>query len=631
MTITIDDLKEFTTLTNVADEIDEKVLARIGARVVKLYGSDYDEVSDEMDEYEKIIELANQTVEPKNFPWEGAANTKFPLIPAAAIRFAASVYPEIIKTGDVVKPKVFGRDADESKIKRGKRVASFMNWQLMEQMPEWEEHTDKLLTMLPLVGCYFKKAFYSPLKRRNVSMLIPPTELIISKYTGDFDHVPRMTHSFSLTRNEIIERQRSGIFSDVDLPAKKTDDEDERDILEQHCWYDLDDDGYEEPYIITVDVQTRNVLRIVTRYNEQSILDDGKQVISIQPFNHFTKYVFFQSFDGSPYGMGWGRLLRATSETINTTVNQLLDAGTLDNLQGGLIGSGVRTEGGSFNLAPGEWQPVEVGAGGFSDNIFPIPTKGPSNEMLQLLQFLVSSAQDLASAKDVMSGDVPANAPATTVLAAIEQGYKVYSSIYKRIYKSLREEFKKLYELTSMYGDSELYLDVVDDEEADFDADFESSSRDIVPVANPEVSSSIQTLVKAQAMVQTLDSPSAQAAGVDARAVYENFFKALNVEDIDAVLPPPQPQEVQPSVDEKMLQLQAHALEVNADQERVKAAQKDEELDIKRRESEVKISETISRALKNIADAEASEVGTQMSLYKSELEAIQAELTGTDT
>jgi len=132
-------------------------------------------------------------------------------------------------------------------------------------------------------------------------------------------------------------------------------------------------------------------------------------------------------------------------------------------------------------------------------------------------------------------------------------------------------------------------------------------------------------------MVQTLDSPSAQAAGVDARAVYENFFKALNVEDIDAVLPPPQPQEVQPSVDEKMLQLQAHALEVNADQERVKAAQKDEELDIKRRESEVKISETISRALKNIADAEASEVGTQMSLYKSELEAIQADLTGTDT
>lgn len=660
MPFSTEDLRRFPSLVNIAEEVYDDELDEISSEVLRKYGEDETEADQWMKEYEQILVLANQEVKPKNWPWENASNVIVPLIAIAVINFSSTVYAEIIKNEKVVKHRVIGRDEDKSKDMRGERIAKYMNWQLLHNMTEWQDDTDKLLTKLALVGCCFKKAYFSPIHNRNVSLLIDPRDLVISRYTGDFDYAPRVTHKLELTYNEIIEKQRSGIYLDIDLPKTERDEE-TRELIEQHCWYDLDDDGYEEPYIITVDRKTKKVLRIVARYMPDDInVGDGDEVISIKPFNHFIKYTFLQPMDDSPYGIGFGKLLLPLSETANSIVNQLIDAGTISNVPGGLLGSGIRTDGGPIRIQPGEWQPVETSGASLSENVFTFPVRGPSTELLQLLQLVIAFSQDLSRSKDIMSGEIPANTPATTMLAALEQAHRTLSTIYKRIHRALSKEMDTLYDLNYNYADDDEYRDVTDDPEAILTEDFERKSFDILPIASPEISSTTQKMIKAQALIAALDSESAQSAGIDARAVWEDYLRVLGEEDIERYIPPPPPPEEQtPSIDEQMLQLQSQVAQANIQLEQQKLGLKEAELEAKisqtfaiekqrldskaaeitqraeeaeerlrqaREELDAKIDESVTRSLKNIADAEAAEVGSQLNIYKEELAALRGDL-----
>lgn len=617
---TIEELKTLASAKNIAEYLDEEELTQIGYDVVTDYDDDYGNMSEKFDQWDEILDIAEQTREEKNFPWPGASNVKYPIIAAASIRFAARMYPEIVQTGRVARVKVNGKDPEGVKQARAIRVENHLNYQLSEVIKNWEPDTDVLLSQIPIYGCYYKKVYFSQIDGRPVIDLIPPKNVVCSNKSTSLENEDRITHILPLMgSNDIIERIRAGLFLNVDIQASdEGEDTGSGDVgcsqrfIEQHCFLDLDGDQYKEPYIVTVHKESMQVYRIVARFTEDDIettIIDGEEVVSkINAFTHFIRYIFMPAFDGSTTGLGLGELLLPVNEHINTTINQLTDAGTLQNVQGGFVGRGVRMDGGPFRLSMGEWIPVESRGGSLSDNIFPLPTREPSATLFQLLGLMIDVAESLSASKDVAPGEIPANTPATTTLAMIEEGMKVYSSIHKRIYVSIKEELRKIYRLNKQYYDPEAYTEY-HDEEVDMFEDYSFDDKDITPVASPEVSSDMQRLIRAQGLVAMLDSPGAMSSGLNPRAIMSNYLEATHQNNIDELLPEPVPQQEGPALEEQMLQMQA-------DIEGQKLILKEYELKIKERSEEFK-------NIRNLAEAEAAEAGTQLDIYKQQAEEIK--------
>src|SRR3990167_6753832 len=279
-------LLDLAEMDNIAEVLTEDQLKEIGQRVVDEYKDDEKSREDWMKRNEEALKLANQVREEKTFPWPGAANVKLPLIADAAIKFASRAYPEIIKDGNVVKGKVIGPDPQGQKAERAGRIGKFMSWQLTEQMPEWDEDTDKLLHILAVSGNVFRKFYYNPSLKRNCSQLIMADKLCVNYTASSIESARRITHILDNTpKNTVVSNQRSGIWLDVKLT--------------------LDDDGYQEPYIVTVHKDTSKVLRIYARYEEKDIKESPKgQIASIEPCQYFSAYRFIPSFDNGFYWVG---------------------------------------------------------------------------------------------------------------------------------------------------------------------------------------------------------------------------------------------------------------------------------------------------------------------------------------
>lgn len=613
---TIEELKTLASSQNIAEFLECEELEQIGNDIVSDFEDDYGDMSDKIEKWDEILDVARQIKEEKNFPWPGASNMKYPIIAAASIRFAARMYPEIVKAGRIARVKVNGADPEGTKEERGIRVEKHLNYQLSEEIKNWESDTDILLSLIPIYGCYYKKVYFSQIENKPVVDICSPKDIVCSGKTNSLEEDKRITHILPpMTENEVIERIRAGLFLNIDIPKGENDDNDEcqdEEFIEQHCYLDLDEDGYKEPYIVTAHKESKQVFRIVARFTEDdvdSVTIDGEEVISkIRAFTHFVKYIFLPAFDGSTTGLGMGELLIPLNEQINSLINQLTDAGTLANVQGGFIGRGVRMDGGPFRLSMGEWIPVESRGGSLRDNIFPLPANEPSQALFALLGMMVDVAEGLSASKDVAPGEIPANTPATTTLAVIEEGLKVYSSIHKRIYVSIKEELRKIYRLNKQYGDPDKYLRY-HDEDVDMFEDYEFEDEDISPVASPEVSSDMQRLVRAQGLVAMLDSPGAMQGGLDPRAIMRNYLEATHQDNIDELQPPPAPVQEGPSLEEQMLQMQAQI-------EQGKLALKEYELQIKEQSEYIK-------GIKALAEAEAAEEGKQLEQYQSGVQNIK--------
>lgn len=504
---------------NVAEDLDKETLQDIGNKVVIGYEADLlSRVAWEKD-LEKWTKLALQIVEEKTFPWRNAANVKFPLLSTACMQFNARAYPTLIPSdGSVVKCRIIGSDATGEKAQRAWRVGKYMSWQILEEMDDWEEHMDKLLLILPITGTAFKKIYFDPQTQKNCSKLIFPTDLVVNYWAKTLEDSERITERFFLSKRKIIERQRSGLYRDVDLgdaisyevnksrdvTQPTNDDTTQHLLLEQHRFLDLDKDGYEEPYVVTVDKYTKEVLRIVPRFTRESInVDEKNKVVFIIPDHYYEKFSFVPNPDGGFYDIGFGRLLGSINSSVDTSINQLLDAGTLSNLQSGFIGKGLKIKMGESSFAPGEWKAVNATGDDIKKQIFPLPTKEPSPVLMNLLTFLVQSGKELASVAEIMTGKMPGqNTPATTTMATIEQGMKVFTAVYKRVYRSLTKEFRKLYKLNKQYTNPETYVAILDEKVTQ--SDFQGQENDIVPAADPQATAGQEKQMKAQFMMQLL-------------------------------------------------------------------------------------------------------------------------------
>src|SRR5690606_2001843 len=273
---------------------------------------------------ETALKCAKQVVDAKGFPWPGAANVKYPLVTTAAIQFHARSYPEIVKGNEVVKARTVGEDPDGRKQARADRVSQHMSWQCMEEMKEWDEETDKLLLVLPIVGSVVRKTYFDPTEDRNKSVLVLPENLIVHYKARSLESSRRKTEIIDVYKNEVWENVQAGVWLDVELGAPSPDGEHQGDedapfeFLEQHRYFDLDEDGYEEPYIVTVLKDSGEVVRIKARYDETGIIIQGNKLIKIEPIEYYTHYQFVPSPDGGFYGIGFGILLNGLNETINT-------------------------------------------------------------------------------------------------------------------------------------------------------------------------------------------------------------------------------------------------------------------------------------------------------------------------
>ena len=524
---------------NLAKGMDDSLLAKLSRRVVSGFNIDDTSREEWKEQTEEGIKIAEQIVEEKTYPWPGASNVKFPLIAISAIQFAARAYPNIVQGDKVVKAQVIGEDPDNKKADRARRLSAHMSWQLLEEMLSWEEDTDKLLHCLPVVGTMFRKTYRDTLNEVNASELCMPLDVVVHMKTKSIDTTRRLTHIIPLYKNEVIERERSGQFVEKEASYMLQNDTEDlaENFLEQYCWFDLDEDGYEEPYIITVHQDSGTLVKMVPRYDEAGIETVGKtqKIKKITPIKHFTAYFFIPGASGKFYALGFAHLLGPINESINTTINQLLDAGHLANVQGGFLGRGIRLKAGAMRFKPGEWKTIDVTGGTIKDNIFPMPVKEPSGVLFTLLGMLNDTGMKLASVSETMAGESPSqNTPATTTLAVIEQGLKVFTAIYKRIYRSLKGEFKLIYRLNNLYLDEEQYFRVLDVQQRIGKEDYETIDFDIIPVADPTISSDAQRLGRVEALMGTYQLNPTPEGKLE---ILTQYYEGIQAARIDKLLP----------------------------------------------------------------------------------------------
>jgi chaperonin GroES len=630
-------LAEFVQSTNIAESLDNETLDKIGLQVCEWFDVDMAARFDWSQRNEEYLKLATQVVETKTTPWPNAANVKFPLLTTAAMQFAARAYPALVPGPNLVAGLVIGRDEGGMKQQSAQRVGKHMSYQLLHEMAGWEEDMDKLCMMLPIVGCVFKKTYWDAVKGHNCSELIMPDELVIDYYAKSVELASRKSQIIWRTPNEIQERVNRGLFLDIELgrstgrgtPSVRdningtkepayTEDAPHK-FIECHCSWDLDDDNYKEPYVITVHYETKKVVRIITRFDAEGIetyVDEktGKEkLVKITPIEYFTKFGFIPNPDGSIYDLGFGLLLGGINESINTLTNQLLDSGTLNNLQAGFLGRGIRVRGGNSRFSPGEWKPVDFTGDDIKKHIFPLPTKEPSVTLFKLLETLVTSGKELASVAEIFVGKMPGqNTPATTTMATIEQGLKVFTAIYKRIYRALGQEYQKLFKLNAIYADEATYFTINQPEGPEgqqvYKADYDVKNLAVKPNADPNIVSSAQKLMKVQSYGSLL-----QLGTISPPEYTKRYLEAVEAENIQALMnyqPPPNPEQQKMQAEMQMKQMDGQMKQAEA-QQKAQLAQQKADLDAAKAQLDAQMKQ-LDLAIKA---AEA-----QMSARKAEME-----------
>ena len=685
-------LTKLIAAVNVCDLLDKDDLAAIGRAVMEGYTQDVQSRADWEKRQANANKLALQVMEAKTDPWPNAANMKFPLVTVAAMQFSARAYPALFSGVDLVKVRVIGEDSTGEKKARGERIATHMSWQNLEQDPAWEEDSDKLCLIVAIAGCAFRKRAFEPGPQRQISMLVLPRHLVVNYWTRSLDDSPRFTHTFYLNANNIRQREIDGRYRKLPqeegslLPeddanrdgpvrpdAQASDSEgqqaaDQRQGItkpqedavtpwftgEQYCWIDLDADGYEEPYVVTFDIGTGVVRRIVARFLPSGVKYAGgktlakyarpgtegqteydppdEDVYKITPVRIFTKYGFIPSPDGGFYDLGLGSLEGPLNATVNTIINQMIDQGTMYTLGGGFVTRAFKGRGGPITFAPNQYHQTDISADAdIRKAVLPNPIKEPSQTLFQLLGLIIQYAERIVSANDIQVGEQDMqNQKAETTRILNENGQRVYNGIYKRLWRCLRNEFRVQYELNSLYLSQDVdYEDLTTGRSALVKPDdYEGSSLDVRPAADPHIVSDGEAQKQALTVVQLAGS----SPGFNRYRANLRLLKALKVPNIEEIYPPPKdPQTGQPMPDyplppnPKVLDVQVKMQKVQLDAMKLQAQQRQDQLTamLDARKELAEIDQLKANTAKLLAEAKAAESDPAIKLLFAQIEAGQ--------
>lgn len=554
---------------NIAEELDGNILGAIGMRAVEEYEIDCDSRARWVQEAKAALAMALQRAEAKTTPWPGASNVIVPIITEAADQFAARAYPAIIKDMNVVKGKVVGLDegtpridlntgqplvdpqtgqpqwvvAPGEKKKRADRIGGHMSWQLTEEQTEWEAETDAMLHVLPIVGCAFRKSFRDASLGQNVSLFVSALDLVINYSAKSMKRAPRITEEIRLYPYEITELQQSGafIYHDFGVSTDSNSGGADRDaphlFLEQYRRWDMDGDGYPEPYIITIHKETQKVVRIIPNFLPEDIVwkegEEGQTVKRIRASEVYTKYDFLPNKEGGIYGQGFGQLLKPLNDATNTTINMMFDAEHLRIRGGGFVGKGLSLHAGTLTFKMAEWKVVNAPGGAIRDAIVPLQHQGASPVLFQLLGLLMQASRDISSVKDVLTGEVKAQTMSPTVfMALVEQGLKVFTAIWKRIHRSLTSEFDKLYRLNALYLDDKTHFRVGSQWKEISRADY-ASNNGAEPISDANMVVDVQAMARSQFLQQFLNDPL-----LDGVEIRKRMLTAANIPGAESLIKP---------------------------------------------------------------------------------------------
>ena len=636
--------RDFIQAPNLTDRLSEEDLSKIGSRVWEGYNRDLLSRSRWERRMEAGLDLAMQVQKEKSFPWPNCANVVFPLVTIAAMQFSSRSYSNIIQGTDVVRYRVAGEDVSGEARKRADRISRHMSWQVLEEDLSWEEQHDRLLINLGIVGTAFIKTYFSPTLGHNTSELVLARDLVVNYWAKSIESAVRKTQIVPMYRNEIYERAKSGVFRSAVLdeawfnsppalepPSQKHDDRVGQTIpqpdedspfltLEQHRLLDLDQDGYAEPYICTVEKSSQKVLRVVSRVErEEDIewLDDRRKTVHfIRATEYFTKFGFIPAPDGGIYDIGFGILLGPLNESVNTGINQLLDTGTMMNSNSGFLGRGAKIKGGAVTFAPFEWKRVESTGDDLRKSLVPLEVREPSNVMFQLIGLIINYADRLAGTVDTMVGENPGqNTPAETSRNMTEQGMQVYSSIFKRVWRSMKEEFKKLHRLNVTYLPSRQRYGTAGD--FALQEDYKSNPDLVVPSADPNITSNAMRFYQASALREA----AGQVPGYDRPLVEKNFIKALRIEGVDQFYPGPE--KTGPLPNPKM-QVEEMKLQVKQAELKYRAQELQMTLMEQRRLNTAKIAQLEAQAIKLVADVRGDQAAQHIEAFNAAINAHKA-------
>lgn len=655
-----DRLKGWIMAVNIADDLEDSLRQEIANETIREYKLDEQSRADWLQQYQKWLDFAMQVAESKTYPWPEASNVIFPLMTTAAIQFAARAYPAIIRDRDVVKGTVFGPDKGIPAIapltgqpamqpgppgpdgqptpvpvwqvppgikkQRADKIGQHMSWQLLEEQEEWEPQTDKLLIVLPIVGCVFRKSYFDPGLQRNVSETVTAADLCVNYKAKSFETAPRQSEILRLYPYEIEEKIRAGVYLDEDFGTdvdSGPDDDALTTFIEQHRRWDLDDDGYSEPYIVTVARDSGKLARIKAAYDMDGVFFSRKdhRVRKIDRVAYYTKYGFIPSPDSGVYDIGFGHLLYPINDAINSTLNQMFDAGHLANTGGGFIGSNLSMNSGAIRFQVGEFKPVNVVGGAIRDAIYAMQWPGPNPVLFQLLVFLVEAGKDVASVKDVMVGDLPGdNTSGVATLAMIEQGLKVFSAIYKRIHRSLKNEFKKLFRLNRLYLPLQSGYRRGDEWHDISQKDYQAGAG-VEPVSDPQMVTDMQKLGRAQFLMQFKDDP-----WFKGRELRLKMLDAALFPDADDLLVDQLPQDPNSAAAMASLQIENKALQLRMLELQIRGAHEEANTDIKRGEAHAAGILKLAQSINQLAQAAKADAEVNQAWYASHLDALKLEM-----
>jgi hypothetical protein len=543
---------------NLAEFVDESELSKLASNLIDSIHGDLESRSEWEKTYTDGLKyLGMKFDDSRSQPFQGSSGVIHPILAEATTQFQAQAYKELLPAKGPVKTQILGQRTVETES-QAERVQEFMNYYIMNVMEDYDPELDQLLFYLPLAGSCFKKIYFDFVLQRAISKFIPPEDLIVPYEAPDMSSAERITHSITMSRNEIKKQQLSGFYIDVDIPEGSYESRDEvtteideiegtspsytedrnRTIYEVHTILDLEgfedkDDlgeptGLKLPYIVTIDEQSNQILAIRRNYNPNDV--------SKNKINYFVQYKFLPGLGF--YGLGLSHMIGGISKATTSILRQLIDAGTLANLPAGFKARGMRIRDEADPLQPGEFRDIDTTGGSLRENLIPLPIKEPSNVLMQLLGLLVDSGKRFASIGDMNVGDMNQAMPVGTTVALLERGTKVMSAIHKRLHYSQRLEFNLLAKVFADYLPPEYPYDTGSGTREIKISDFDDRI-DIVPVSDPNIFSQSQRITMAQELLQMVSSNPEIHGPTGIYEAYYRMYSALGVDNVDALLQPP--------------------------------------------------------------------------------------------
>jgi hypothetical protein len=552
-----DDMDEVAFDDNLAEHMDDGELEKLGSDIMGLVETDISGRKDWTEMYVRGLEVLGMKYEERTEPWNGACGVFSTILTEAAVRFQSETIIETFPSQGPVKTQIIGA-VDRLKEEAAERVKADMNYRLTEEMPEYRPEHERMLFNLGLIGSAFKKVYYDPSLGRQTSVFIPAEDVIIPYGSSGARTAERVTHVMRKTENDVKKLQVAGFYRDVelgepvqthtDVEKKKAEeqgyslnDDDRYQFCEVQIDYDLpgfeDEDGIALPYIITIDKGTNKVLSIYRNYKE----DDDLKLKR----DHFVQYDYVPGFGA--YGFGYIHLIGGYARAGTSLIRQLIDAGTLSNLPGGLKTRGLRIKGDDTPIAPGEFRDVDVPSGSVRDNIMALPYKEPSQVLAALLERITEEGRRLGSIADMKISDMGANAPVGTTLALLERQLKTMSAVQARVHYSMKQEFKLLKSIIRDYAPAEYEYDPQYGDKRAKQADYDMV--EVIPVSDPNSSTMAQRIMQYQAVIQL-----AQGAPqiYDLPQLHRQMIEVLGIRNADKLVPVTEDQKPRDPISENM-------------------------------------------------------------------------------